>query len=57
MRKTMQKLWKNEDGVTAVEYGLLAALISGAAVLIITVTGTNLAAVFTAISTALTIPA
>lgn len=56
MRSLMKKLWKNEDGVTAVEYGLLAALISGAALVVITATGTNLSTVFQTVSTKLAIP-
>jgi len=28
---TMMKLWKSEDGATAIEYGLIAALIAVAA--------------------------
>ncbi|MGB7977202.1 MAG: Flp family type IVb pilin [Roseiarcus sp.] len=44
----------SESGVTAIEYGLLAALIAVAIIASVTLVGTNLAAVFTAISGHLT---
>lgn len=40
-----------EDGVTAIEYGLIAALIAVAIVGLIQAVGTDLGAVFTKIST------
>jgi pilus assembly protein Flp/PilA len=43
----------NEDGATAIEYGLLAALISVVIITAATAVGTNLTAIFTAISTKL----
>jgi pilus assembly protein Flp/PilA len=43
-----------EEGVTAIEYGLIAALIAVAIVVAITTVGTQLAAVFGSIATALT---
>jgi pilus assembly protein Flp/PilA len=43
-----------EDGVTAIEYGLIAALIAVAIVGVVTTVGTDLGAVFTKISTNLT---
>jgi pilus assembly protein Flp/PilA len=53
MKDLLTRFLKNESGVTAIEYGLIAALISvviiGAAGLV----GTKLAAVFTNISTQL----
>ena len=42
-----------EDGVTAIEYGLIAALIAVAIVGVVTTVGTDLGAVFTKISTSL----
>ena len=36
------KLLKNEDGATAIEYGLIAALIAVAAVTVLGTVGTNL---------------
>jgi len=43
----------SEDGATAIEYGLLAALISVVIITAATAVGTNLTAIFTAISTKL----
>jgi len=43
----MIKLFKNEDGATAIEYGLIAALIAVAAVTVLGTVGTNLTATFT----------
>src|ERR1700704_5226143 len=42
MSATMIKLFKNEDGATAIEYGLIAALIAVAAVTVLGTVGTNL---------------
>jgi len=44
------KFIKNEDGATAIEYGLIAALISVAAIASMTTLGTNLRATFTSAS-------
>jgi pilus assembly protein Flp/PilA len=43
-----------EDGVTAIEYGLIAALIAVAIVGAVKLLGTNLSTVFTGVSTTLT---
>jgi pilus assembly protein Flp/PilA len=43
----------SEKGVTAIEYGLLAALIAVAIVMSVTLVGTKLVAVFSKVSTAL----
>ena len=51
---TLAELLKNEDGATAIEYGLIAALIAVAAVVAMTAVGTNLAALFQSIATSLT---
>ena len=45
---------KEEDGVTAIEYGLIAALIAVVIIAAVTTVGTNLRTVFTNIGTALT---
>ncbi len=37
---------KEEDGVTAIEYGLIASLIAVAIIVTVTAVGTNLIAVF-----------
>jgi pilus assembly protein Flp/PilA len=39
-----------EDGVTAIEYGLIAALIAVAIITAVTLVGTNLSALFSAIA-------
>lgn len=51
-----QRFVGDEEGVTAIEYGLIAALIAVAIILAVTAVGTNLNAVFTYISTKLTTP-
>ena len=43
----------DESGATAIEYGLLAALISVVGITVMTLIGTNLTAVFQAIADAL----
>ncbi len=40
------RFFREEDGVTAIEYGLIAALIAVAAVSVMITVGTNLTAVF-----------
>ena len=42
---------RSEAGVTAIEYGLLAALIALAVIAAVTLVGTNLSGVFTRVST------
>ena len=49
-----RRFLQDEEGVTAIEYGLIAALIAVAIIVTVTAVGTNLQGVFTAISTALT---
>lgn len=49
----LAKLLKNEDGATAIEYGLVAALISVAAVAAMTAIGPKLIAAFEKIRDAL----
>ena len=44
--KFLSKLMKNEDGATAIEYGLIAALIAVAAIVAMTSLGQNLGATF-----------
>jgi pilus assembly protein Flp/PilA len=46
MFATLIKLWKNEDGATAIEYGLIAALIAVAAIAAMQLVGTNLTSTF-----------
>ena len=44
------KLLRNEDGATAIEYGLIAALIAVAAVTVMGTVGTNLSTTFNTIA-------
>lgn len=53
MKNIMQFL-KNEDGATAIEYGLIAALISVAAIGAMSALGTQLTSVFTSVSSNMT---
>ena len=49
----LKRLFKSEDGVTAIEYGLIAALIAVAAVTVMGTVGTSLSATFQKVATAL----
>jgi pilus assembly protein Flp/PilA len=51
--KTFSHFLNDESGATAIEYGLIAALISVAAITAMTLIGTNLKLTFAKISTAL----
>jgi pilus assembly protein Flp/PilA len=44
------KFLKSEDGATAIEYGLIAGLISVVIITAVTTVGTNLTTVFTSIA-------
>ena len=50
----IKKFFKDESGATAIEYGLLAALISVVGVTAMTIAGTQLTAVFDTVGTRLT---
>lgn len=49
----IKKFIREEDGVTAIEYGLIAALIAVVIIASVTIVGTQLAKVFGSIGTAL----
>jgi len=51
MLVTLTKLIKNEDGATAIEYGLIAALIAVAAIAAFQLVGTNLKTIFNTVAT------
>ena len=51
--KTVRRLMEETNGVTAIEYGLIAALIAIAAILAMTAVGTRLSDTFSYISTEL----
>lgn len=53
MTALLKKFIGNENGATAIEYGLIAALISVVVIGVLTTTGTNLQADFTSVATAL----
>jgi pilus assembly protein Flp/PilA len=53
MRSLFVKFAANEDGATAIEYGLIAALIAVVIITALTTIGTNLSANFQSIATAL----
>ena len=53
MKNLVSRFVNNEAGVTAIEYGLIAALIAVVIIASVTLVGTSLSAVFTAISAAL----
>ena len=50
--KTIARFFANEDGATAIEYGLIAALIAVVVIGAVTAVGTNLSSTFTNVSTA-----
>ena len=50
---TLCRVVENEKGVTAIEYGLIAALIAIAAVVIMATLGTNLSTVFSEVAASL----
>lgn len=53
MRMTLLAFLKNESGATAIEYGLIAALIAVVIITGVTAVGTQLSATFTSLSTTL----
>jgi len=50
MYASLMKLLKNNDGATAIEYGLIAALIAVAAVTVLGTVGTNLTSTFSTVA-------
>lgn len=53
MIKTITKFVKDESGATAIEYGLIAALIAVAIIVAATAVGTELSAIFDTVQTEL----
>lgn len=51
--KLIRKLRKNEEGATAIEYGLIAALVAVAAIGALTAVGDSLITVFDTVATEL----
>ena len=50
MRTLLSNLFRDESGVTAIEYALIAALIAVAAIAAFTLVGTNLSTTFSTIA-------
>ncbi len=50
MLKFLENFLRDESGATAVEYGLIAGFVSGAAIVALTSMGNSLAGMFTAVS-------
>jgi len=53
MRKSLQRFVRDESGVTAMEYGLIAASIAVVIITAVGLVGTNVTAVFTTVAAAL----
>jgi pilus assembly protein Flp/PilA len=53
MRNILRSFFRDESGATAIEYGLIAALIAVVIITGVTAVGTNLSTTFTGISTTL----
>jgi pilus assembly protein Flp/PilA len=49
----LKRLLRQESGATAIEYGLIAALIAVAAIAALTLVGTNLSGIFNTVATKL----
>jgi pilus assembly protein Flp/PilA len=49
----LRRFIENNEGVTAIEYGLIAALIAVAAVVVMGTVGTNLSGVFSKVASSL----
>jgi pilus assembly protein Flp/PilA len=55
MKTLLNRFVRDESGATAIEYGLMAALIAVAIITIVTTLGTNLNNRFTSVSNALAV--
>jgi pilus assembly protein Flp/PilA len=53
MLAVFKQLIRNESGVTAIEYGLIAALIAVAAITVMSTVGTNLSTTFQSVANSL----
>ena len=53
MIKTIRNMLADESGATAIEYGLIAALVSVAGIVALEAMGTSLSAMFTSVSSKL----
>lgn len=50
MQNVLSRFWKDESGATAIEYGLIAALIAVVIITGVTAVGTGLSTTFTTVS-------
>ncbi|WP_027017265.1 Flp family type IVb pilin [Comamonas composti] len=53
MNQIIKNFWKDEEGATAIEYGLIAGLIAVALIGVMTTLGTDLGDLFKRVSTGL----
>ncbi len=53
MVQMMKKLWRDEEGPTAVEYGLMVALIAVVIITVVTQLGTRVQGTFQTVSNAM----
>ena len=53
LKQVLKRFWSDESGATAIEYGLIAAGISLAIIVVVNGLGTNLFNQFTSINTSL----
>ena len=56
MVKHIVRFMKEEDGATAVEYGLMVALIAGAIIVSVQLIGTNLTGTFNTVAGKIAVP-
>ncbi len=54
MVSTLRKLWKDEEGATAVEYGLMVAAIAAVIVIIVFSLGKTVSSTFEKVNTSIT---
>jgi pilus assembly protein Flp/PilA len=50
MKQMLMKLWKDEEAPTAVEYGIMVALIAVVIITAVSLVGTNLDTLFTSVA-------
>ncbi len=53
-RKMLTRIFEDQSGATAIEYGLIAALVSVSAIGVLTSLGTSLGSVYNAVTVTLT---
>ncbi len=53
-RKMLTRIFEDQSGATAIEYGLIAALVSVSAIGVLTTLGTSLGSVFNTVTVTLT---